>query len=37
MDFIEQQEFRFYLEHILKYFGYYFLFKKLDTDNDERL
>lgn len=36
-DYIEFSEFKVFLQKIIEYFSYYFLFKKLDTDNDERL
>lgn len=36
-EFIERSELQAFLTWTLKYFGYYFMFKNLDTDNDDRL
>lgn len=36
-DYIERKELQPFLAYCLKYFAYYFLFKNLDEDNDERL
>lgn len=36
-EYIEYSEFKVFLQYLLLYFGYYFIFKSLDIDNDERL
>jgi hypothetical protein len=36
-DYIEFSEFHIFLKYLFQYFGYYFIFKSLDNDNDERL
>jgi hypothetical protein len=34
---MEKSEFHTYLYFIIRYFGYYFMFKSLDLDFDERV
>jgi hypothetical protein len=36
-EYIERGELKPFLAYVRKYFGYYFLFKNLDNDNDDRL
>lgn len=36
-DYIERSELQTFLKYCVIYFGYYFMFKILDSDNDERL
>ena len=36
-DYMEKSEFKTFLFFIHKYFGYYFMFKSLDLDFDDRI